>query len=119
MFSNLKVICSHGKQYIEDLDNVQLPGDFRGRPEIEDGMPEPVARGIEAACPTGAFRAGPVSIDLGRCTFCGECARRSEGYVKFTKDYRMGTNVRENLIITAAPPREIRFDPAAGRAVIC
>ncbi|MDE3144703.1 MAG: NADH:ubiquinone oxidoreductase, partial [Bacteroidota bacterium] len=41
----------------------------------------------------------PVAIDLGKCTFCGECAIAFSNKIKFTADYKIATNDRNNLII--------------------
>lgn len=119
MFSKYKVLRSHGKQYIDDLTKVELPNSFRGRPELSAELPEEEAREIEESiCPSGAFRAEPLSIDLGRCLFCGECEIRSPKHILFTNDFRMGTNVRENLVVTPNSPKEIIFDPAQNREEI-
>lgn len=118
-FTHLKVLKSHGKQYIKDLSKVTLPEIFRGRPEFTGVLPPDTARGIVAVCPTGAFSAAPLSIDTGKCCFCGECARMSNGYVRFTNDYRMASNVRENLIVTPDSGPGIVFDPEQVRNEVC
>lgn len=113
LFSQLKVLRSHGRQSIRDLRTVELPAAFRGRPEIAP-MERKIADAIRQICPSGAFQAEPLSIDLGRCTFCGECAAMSGGAVTFTNDYRMASNRRDNLVIvpgTTAVP----FDKATVR----
>lgn len=110
MFTKYKVLRSHGKQFIEKLDEVTLPEVFRGRPEISDKLSTEKAKEIESFCPSDAFKANPLSIDLGKCTFCGECQIEAPDYIRFTNDYRMGTNVRENLIVTPNSPKEIVFN---------
>ena len=119
IFSKLRVLRSHGKQYIPRLQNVELPAIFRGRPELTYGLDSDKGGRIEAMCPSGAFSIAPFSIDLGRCTFCGECARYAPDHVRFTNDYRMATNVRDNLVITPGSPVRIEFDPEVGRDEIC
>ena len=49
--------------------------------------------------PTGAFTAAPLALDLGRCLFCGECARIAPRNVRFTNDYRIGSPTREGLCL--------------------
>ena len=66
-----------------------LPARFRGRPLI----PESAVLETEC-CPTGAL--GKDTIDLGKCTFCGNCAKCG---VVFTKEYRLGAFKREDLIV--------------------
>ena len=51
---------------------------------------------------------GGIALDMGRCLFCGACARactaaRGEGLIRFTKDYRVAAFAREDLIVTAQP----------------
>lgn len=109
--TQFRVLKSHGKQYIKDLSKVTLPEIYRGRPEFKGAMSLETIREITAACPTGAFSASPFSIDTGKCCFCGECERLSSGGVKFTNDYRMASNIRENLVVTPESGSEIKFEP--------
>jgi Ni,Fe-hydrogenase III small subunit len=51
-----------------------------------------------------------VSIDLGRCTFCGECSLRFPDKIQFTKDYRIATNIRERLIVKEGDEDRISID---------
>ncbi len=112
-FSKIKILRSHGRQYIPDLGKVEIPAPYRGRPRITGGIGEKDALALVEMCPTGAigFEKG-LTIDLGRCVFCGECARKAPQHIAFTQDYRMGTNTREGLIVTEGEPAP-RFDPAA------
>ena len=72
MLEVFKIWFHQGKQYIPDVTTVEVPGIFRGRPIITT---QPIdEKQLVELCPTGAIGASPVSIDLGRCTFCGECA---------------------------------------------
>ena len=96
----IKVLKSHGWQYIPDLNNVTLTEEFRGRAEltVTDEMSD-----VEAAakmCPTGAITVAPFTLDLGRCLFCGECALRAPRNIRFTNDYKIGSTSRQALIIT-------------------
>lgn len=108
MFYNLKILYHQGKQYIPDVTTVEVPGIFRGRPIIthetinEDELIE--------LCPTHAISKNPVSIDLGKCTFCGECSFRFPNKVNFTKDYKLASNVRENLIIKEGDNEPIKMN---------
>lgn len=95
----IKVLLSHGRQAIEDLDAVELTPQFRGRPVLTDTADRTEAQRVAAACPTGAFTAEPLALDLGRCLFCGECARVAPRNVRFTNDYRLGSPTREGLIV--------------------
>lgn len=108
MFNNLKILYHQGKQYIPDVTTVEVPGIFRGRPIItlesvnEDELIE--------LCPTHAISKNPVSIDLGKCTFCGECAFRFPNKISFTKDYKLSSNIRENLIVNEGDNEPIKMN---------
>ncbi|MCD8071890.1 MAG: NADH:ubiquinone oxidoreductase [Alistipes sp.] len=115
--SQLKVLRSHGRQTIKHLSGVELPTVFRGRPVIRP-MDKVLAGQIEAVCPSGAFVAEPLAIDLGRCALCGECAAMSAGAIVFTNDYRMASNRLENLIVKVGTDG-IVFDPDAVRQQVC
>ncbi len=99
IFPKIKVLKSHGWQYIPNLNDVTLTEEFRGRPELTetDNMVD-----VEAAakiCPTGAISTAPFSLDLGRCMFCGECALCAPKNIRFTNDYKIGSTSREALIV--------------------
>ena len=99
IFPKIKVLKSHGWQYIPDLNDVTLTEEFRGRSVLTatDDMSDVVA--AAKLCPTGAICTAPFSLDLGRCMFCGECALRAPKNICFTNDYKIGSTSREALII--------------------
>ena len=105
IFPKIKVLKSHGWQYIPNLNDVTLTEEFRGRPELTetDNMVD-----VEAAakiCPTGAISTAPFSLDLGRCMFCGECALCAPKNIRFTNDYKIGSTSREALIVKPGAER--------------
>jgi Ni,Fe-hydrogenase III small subunit/NAD-dependent dihydropyrimidine dehydrogenase PreA subunit len=97
MLDNLKILIRQGKQYIPDVTRAKVPGIFRGRPLITSEKINEEA--LIELCPMEAISANPVSIDLGKCSFCGECAFAFPNKIKFTTDYKIATNQRERLII--------------------
>ena len=114
MFGTLRILHSHGRQYIPDLSKVELTAEFRGRPVLtEDGDSRDIERAA-AICPTGAISPHPFTLDMGRCMFCGECARCAPRNIRFTNDYRIGATRREDLVI-AAGQSAMRFDHSAVR----
>ena len=113
----IKVLRSHGKQYIPDLDAVELTEEFRGRPELTETPDTADLERAAAICPTGALTTAPLSLDLGRCLFCGECARTAPRNIRFTNDYRIGSPTREGLVVRPGD-KCVRFDPAAVRPEI-
>ncbi|MFA6570702.1 MAG: NADH:ubiquinone oxidoreductase [Bacteroidota bacterium] len=108
MFEEIKILYHNGKQYISDLRNIDLHAPFRGRPEISNISVDEQA--LADICPTDAISVNPVSIDLGKCLFCGQCAFSFPEKIKFTSDYKISSNIRENLIIYEGINAEIKID---------
>ncbi len=81
-----------------------MPDRFRGRP-VTDGAKclAGCARCIEA-CPTGALSldGDTLSVDLGRCLFCADCAAAAcpAGAFAFTRDYALASRTREGLVVS-------------------
>ena len=109
MFGNIKILIHQGKQYIPDVTIAEVPGIFRGRPVISSDPVDTDA--LVDICPTGAIDTNPVSIDLGKCTFCGECTFTFPDKIKFTLDYKMATNQREKLIVREGASAAISLNP--------
>lgn len=116
MLDNLKILYHQGKQFIPDVTTAKVPGIFRGRPIISAESVDVDA--LVALCPTEAIAANPVSIDMGRCVFCGECARAFPSKVQFTIDYKLSSNDRSNLIVTEGIDQPIMMNPALVRKEI-
>ena len=108
LFEELKIFRKHKLQFVPDLRNAKVPGPFRGKPYIAEDISETEALLLANLCPTRAIEAKPFSIDIGRCVFCNACHFANPEKIKFTSDYKMATNQREQLKITAAdsiPPK--------------
>ncbi len=108
MIKETKVIYHNGRQYIPDLKNVALEPPFRGRPEIS--MAEVDEQALVDICPLNAIHTNPISLDMGKCAFCGECAFAFPHKIKFTQDYKIASNKREDLIIKEGETTEIKVD---------
>lgn len=113
MLSEIKILYHNGKQYIPDVTKVEVPGIFRGRPVISREQVDTLR--LVSVCPTNAILPDPVRIDLGRCVFCGECAFAFPEKVKFTKDYKLSSNKRENLIVHEGEDKPIEMDDSSIR----
>ncbi len=116
MLSNLKIVWHQGKQFIPDVTTSKVPGIFRGRPVISSIAVDEIR--LAELCPTGAIAANPLSIDLGRCTFCGECAVQYPEKIRFTTDYKLSSNDRQALIIKEGEEHPIEMNPALVRKEI-
>lgn len=108
MLDNLKIFLHQGRQYIPDVTKAKLPGIFRGRPVITAEKINEVQ--LIELCPVQAISLNPVSIDLGKCTFCGECAFAFPDKIKFTTDYKIATNERGRLIIKEAQDKPVELN---------
>ena len=93
MLETLKLRIYQGQQFIKDIPNAQMREQFRGFPIIVDAQVD------EKICPTGAISNNPLSIDMGKCTFCGACARKCSS-IKFSNYYKLASTDRNKLIIT-------------------
>jgi Ni,Fe-hydrogenase III small subunit/ferredoxin-like protein FixX len=116
IFEEIPILRQHGKQYITDVTKPVLPGPFKGRPEISDVKVN--EDDLVALCPTGAIGKAPLSIDMGKCVMCGECAFAYPSKIKFTKDYKIATNIRERLVVKEGNIQSIEIDHAKIRAEI-
>ncbi len=95
MFDTLKSRIYQGKQFIKDIQNAPMRDQFRGFPILKDGA-EVCDENI---CPTGALKTNPLTIDMGKCTFCGACERACNA-VEFTNGYKLASTDREKLVVT-------------------
>jgi len=118
MFRSIKILRQHGIQYVPDLRTAVLTPLFRGRPVISGEPSAEQARGLAALCPSGAICADPFSIDLGKCVFCRECEFAAPDRIRFTNDYHIATNHRDNLIIKPDQDKPITLDPTLIRQEI-
>jgi Ni,Fe-hydrogenase III small subunit/ferredoxin-like protein FixX len=109
MINNVKILFHQGKQFIPDVTNVEIHGVFRGRPIISNEKVDEKA--LEEICPTGAISTNPVQLDMGKCTFCGECAVAFPNKIKFTKEYKIATNNRERLVVNEGEENLIVLNP--------
>jgi Ni,Fe-hydrogenase III small subunit len=109
-FDEFTILKQHGKQFIPDVSRQELPGPFKGRPEISDIKVDDET--LASLCPTSAIGRSPISIDMGKCIMCGECEFAYPGKIKFTKDYKIATNVRERLIVKEGETNPITLDPS-------
>ena len=113
----LKVLRSHGWQYIPNLNDVTLTDEFRGRPVLTSTEDMSDVKAAAELCPVKAITTAPFTLDLGRCLFCGECALRAPHNIRFTNDYKIGSTSREALIVKEGD-QAIDFHPELVREKI-
>lgn len=116
MFDNVKIVYHQGKQFIPDVTTAKVPGIFRGRPVISSEKVNEAE--LVELCPLDAISASPLSIDLGKCSFCGECAKQFPNKIRFTTDYQISTNERERLIIKEGDENPVEVNPETVRKEI-
>jgi len=99
MLKALKVLFSQGRQFVPDL-RAASPRGFRGLPVL-GGEPCPSAcQACLDACPAQAISLAPLSIDLGRCTFCGDCAPACPpARIEFTPEHRLASDSPAGLVV--------------------
>ncbi|WP_419663581.1 HyfI: predicted hydrogenase 4, component I (small subunit of [NiFe] hydrogenase) [Desulfosarcina variabilis str. Montpellier] len=80
-------------------ENVQLLPRYRGRPIIQQDTPSDIVGRCAAACPQDAIDSIAKTIDMGRCVFCGTCARIAGGrFITFTQDFAVAVAEKAHLI---------------------
>ncbi|HBA61657.1 MAG TPA: hydrogenase, partial [Elusimicrobia bacterium] len=113
----IKALIARIKQGYRTMEfpspEIKLPPRFLGLPEIKAAGLEKAA----AACPYAAISAQAGTLDLGRCVFCGACAKASPA-VKFTKEYKLCAGSREDLVLGRDGARRARPVPEDLRRIL-
>jgi Ni,Fe-hydrogenase III small subunit/NAD-dependent dihydropyrimidine dehydrogenase PreA subunit len=103
MFELPKLRRKHGYQAIPDILKARLNFPFRGFPLLDETRCHENCRVCAEICPTRAIEPKPLTLDLGRCTFCGDCVRECPaGAIQFSSNYCLGNIRREGLFIPSA-----------------
>jgi Ni,Fe-hydrogenase III small subunit/formate hydrogenlyase subunit 6/NADH:ubiquinone oxidoreductase subunit I len=78
---------------------------YRGAPRFQfEGWSDP--RAAAEACPTEAITIeesdndGRVTVDYGRCIYCGQCAA-ADGSIRMTREFELACRQRHDLVVTA------------------
>lgn len=87
-----------------------LPDRFAGKPAILSDQCLDGCLLCAQPCPTGAIaRSAELTLDLGKCLFCGECAARCPNRaIQFIAQYQMAAFSRKDLVVGAASPQSVR-----------
>ncbi|HNW43927.1 MAG TPA: hypothetical protein PKI19_05430 [Elusimicrobiales bacterium] len=96
MFKEIIARLKQGYRTMEfPSPDLKLPARGLGLPWVKTLELEKAA----AACPYGAVTAGPGGgLDLGRCIFCGACAKAAPDAVEFTSNYKLCAGSRGDLV---------------------
>ena len=110
MFDTLKSRIYQGQQFIKDIPNAPMREQFRGLPILNNSNGQDLTKCMEA-CPTGALKLNPLSIDMGKCTFCGACQNICKNTcnsdaIRFSNYYKLSSTARENLVINENMTKE-------------
>ena len=106
MLDVLKIRLKQGRQYIPDLKKAVINPMHRGFPVIS-AKQAGAGFDTDAVCPASAITASPLSIDMGKCIFCGDCARECKnGEITFSNFHKLSADSAEKLIVTAATKAE-------------
>ena len=110
MLDKIKVLKSHGTQFVKDLRKQPVSDLFRGRPVISDNISDDEIRRVSSVCPVNAIDKETGFMDLGKCVFCKECSFVLPEKIRFTNDYRMASNSPEGLIIKPGMEDQLKLD---------
>lgn len=106
MIKILKARIKQGTETIPIASEVRSAGRFRGLPQVNPSRCR-CSHGCDKCtevCPTGAVLNKPLSLDLGLCTFCGECAKIcSEHAIEFSRDTHLATRKKDDLVLRGQP----------------
>ncbi|MHB8094120.1 MAG: NADH-quinone oxidoreductase subunit B family protein [Candidatus Aminicenantales bacterium] len=107
MFELLKLRKRHGRPVIPDIRRAEVHPAFRGFPLLDGNRCPQGCSSCDGICPTEALQRRPLRLDLGKCVFCGQCARIClAGAVRFGNAVRLGSSRRDGLIVVSGQTPE-------------
>lgn len=98
MFDTLKSRLYQGNQFIPDVRKAEILEQFRGFPIINQELCQNCVE-CEEICPTGAITLNPLSIDMGKCIFCGDCQNSCNSAIELSNFHKLASTDRGKLII--------------------
>lgn len=108
MFDILKTRIAQGYRTSKyPKEPPSLPDRFKGVPKFNSTRCISDCRKCISSCPVLAIDkiSNELSIDLGKCIFCGECEKKCpEKMITFTSHYSMGARNRTDLILSSVKP---------------
>ncbi len=111
MIRTINIIKHQGKQYIKDLQHVNLPEQHAGKPVIKSASCMAGCKSCTELCPTDAITLQPLTIDMGLCLFCNECSTVCPAnMIRFSNNYKIATN-DTHLLKVNSNTEVIDFNP--------
>ena len=99
MLDLLKLKCKMGRQYVPDIKKAEIGDKFRGFPVISGKCRQGCSL-CAACCPSQAISLAPLALDLGRCVFCGECAKACpDNSIVFSNKHKLAATDRNALLV--------------------
>ncbi len=84
---------------------IALYSRYRGRPVVNRSCDKTIARQCADICPQEAIDPEAMVVDLGRCTFCGECETVADGaFIRFGQDFELAAASRQDLVTSGSLP---------------
>jgi Ni,Fe-hydrogenase III small subunit/NAD-dependent dihydropyrimidine dehydrogenase PreA subunit len=100
MWKILKTRWNQGFRTIPFPPPKPMPSLFGGRPVVDPSQCRDSCQECKQACPTNALSIQPLTLDLGRCLFCGLCETQcSTGAIRFTREFSLAARKRDQLLV--------------------
>jgi Ni,Fe-hydrogenase III small subunit/Fe-S-cluster-containing hydrogenase component 2 len=100
MWATLKTRLKQTNQCIKNPLKAEIPAPFRGLPLLDSEHCRHCDRCVKV-CAAGAIQSLPLTIDMGKCVFCGDCAAACpNNIIKFSNFHKLAATERDKLNIT-------------------
>jgi Ni,Fe-hydrogenase III small subunit len=96
MLDLIKARIKHGYQAVPNIRKAVLPENFPGFPLLSKASGQTWQK-LETLCPVKAIK--EQTLDLGKCSFCGECQREFPEVITFSNFHKTATTDKEQLIL--------------------